>query len=204
MRWRQSPEHCTIACTAPRWPSGTGARAGPKETMALCDLRVTQDPSPRRETRQYFQTMINAQSAGHHGEVERFQLRRGEMYRISYTVRTPQQRRVTRSLAIYAGSSKRRLWDGREAVCFEFQRPHGRPLSLLRGQIVEARPGDLERSRSTGACRGGRCNGARCRAALPHEVHGRHLRGQLARPVSSPSVEALRDSRSLRPRRSNR
>jgi hypothetical protein len=111
--------------------------------MALCDLRVTQDPSPSLETRQYFQTMINAQSAGHHGEVERFQLRRGEMYRISYTVRTPHQRRVTRSLAVYAGSSKRRLWDGREAVCFEFQRPHGRPLSLLRGQIVEARPATL-------------------------------------------------------------
>jgi hypothetical protein len=111
--------------------------------MALCDPRVTQDPSPLRESRQYFQTMMNAQSAGHHGEVERFQLRRGEMYRISYTVRTPQQRRVTRSLAIYAGSSKRRLWDGREAVCFEFQRPHGRPLSLLRGQIVEARPATL-------------------------------------------------------------
>jgi hypothetical protein len=111
--------------------------------MAVCDLRVTRDPSPRDESRQYFQTMINAQSAGHHGEVERFQLRRGEMYRISYTVRTPQQRRVTRSLAVYAGSSKRRLWDGREAVCFEFQRPHGRPLSLLRGQIVEARPATL-------------------------------------------------------------
>jgi hypothetical protein len=86
--------------------------------------------------------MMNAQSAGHHGEVERFQLRRGEMYRISYTVRTP-QRRVTRSLAVYAGASKRRLWDGREAVCYEFQRPHGRPLSLLRGQIVEARPATL-------------------------------------------------------------
>ena len=84
--------------------------------MVLCDLRVTRGPSPRHETRQYFQTMINAQSAGHHGEVERFQLRRGEMYRISYTVRTPQQRRVTRSLAVYEGSSKRRLWDGREAV----------------------------------------------------------------------------------------
>ena len=44
---------------------------------------------------------------------------------------------------MYAGSSKRRLWDGREAVCYEFQRPHGRPLSLLRGQIVEARPATL-------------------------------------------------------------
>jgi hypothetical protein len=86
---------------------------------------------------------MNAQSADHHGEVEGVQLRRGEMYRISYSLRTPQQRRVTRSLAVFTGSSKRRLWDGHEAVCFEFQRPHGRPLSLLRGQIVEARPATL-------------------------------------------------------------
>jgi hypothetical protein len=119
------------------------ARQRSEDTMALCDLGVTRDPNPPHRTRQYLQTMMNAQGAGHHGEVERFQLRRGEMYRISYTVRTPQQRRVTRSLAVYAGSSKRRLWDGREAVCYEFQRPHGRPLSLLRDQIVEARPATL-------------------------------------------------------------
>jgi hypothetical protein len=111
--------------------------------MVVCDPHVTQGPNLLRKTRQYLQTMMNAQSAGHHGEVERFQLRRGEMYRVSYTVRTPQQRRVTRSLAVYSGSSKRRLWDGREAVCYEFQRPHGRPLSLLRSQIVEARPATL-------------------------------------------------------------
>ncbi|MGA7989053.1 MAG: hypothetical protein WCB51_11720 [Candidatus Dormiibacterota bacterium] len=86
---------------------------------------------------------MNAQSADHHGEVEGVQLRRGEMYRISYSLRTPQQRRVTRSLAVFTGSSTRRLWDGHEAVCFEFQRPQGRPLSLLRGQIVEARPATL-------------------------------------------------------------
>ena len=88
--------------------------------------------------------MMNAQGAAHHGEVEGgFQLRRGEMYRISYSLRTPQQRRVTRSLAVFTGASKRRLWDGHEAVCLEFQRPHGRPLSLLRSQIVEARPATL-------------------------------------------------------------
>jgi hypothetical protein len=86
---------------------------------------------------------MNAPGADHHGEVEGVQLRRGEMYRISYSLRTPQQRRVTRSLAVFTGSSRRRLWDGHEAVCFEFQRPHGRPLSLLRGQIVEARPATL-------------------------------------------------------------
>lgn len=65
------------------------------------------------------------------------------MYRVSYSLQTPQLRRVTRSLAVFTGASKRRLWDGHEAVCFEFERPHGRPLSLLRGQIVEARPATL-------------------------------------------------------------
>jgi hypothetical protein len=65
------------------------------------------------------------------------------MYRISYSLRTPQQRRVTRSLAVFTGASTRRLWDGHEAVCLEFERPHGRPLSLLRSQIVEARPATL-------------------------------------------------------------
>jgi hypothetical protein len=88
--------------------------------------------------------MMNAQGAEHHGEVEDgVQLRRGEMYRISYSLRTPQERRVTRSLVVFTGSSRRRLWDGHEAICYEFQRPHGRPLSLLRGQIVEARPATL-------------------------------------------------------------
>jgi hypothetical protein len=88
--------------------------------------------------------MMNAQGAEHHGEVEDgVQLQRGEMYRISYSLRTPQQRRVTRSLVVFTGSSRRRLWDGHEAVCYEFHRPHGRPLSLLRGQIVEARPATL-------------------------------------------------------------
>jgi hypothetical protein len=65
------------------------------------------------------------------------------MYRISYSLRTAQHRRVTRSLAVFTGASRRRLWDGREAICFEFHRPHGRPLSLLRDQIVEARPATL-------------------------------------------------------------
>src|ERR1017187_8131369 len=111
--------------------------------VAVGDPSVTRGTSGSPKARQCWQTMMNAQSAGHHGEVERFQLRRGEMYRISYTVRTPQQRRVTRSLAVFAGSSKRRLWDGREAICYEFQRPHGRPLSPLRQQIVEARPATL-------------------------------------------------------------
>ena len=116
---------------------------GRGDTMALCHPSVTRDPRTRHRTRQYFQVMMNAQRADHHGEVESVQLRRGEMYRISYSLQTPQLRRVTRSLAVFTGASKRRLWDGHEAMCFEFERPHGRPLSLLRGQIVEARPATL-------------------------------------------------------------
>ena len=109
------------------------------EAMALCHPSVTRNPRATHRTRQYFQTMMNAEGAGHHGDVEDVQLQRGEMYRISYSLRTPQQRRVTRSLVVFTGASRRRLWDGREAVCFEFERPHGRPLALLRAQIVEAR-----------------------------------------------------------------
>jgi hypothetical protein len=112
--------------------------------------------------------MMNAHSADHHGELGGIQLRRGEMYRISYSLRTPQQRRVTRSLAVFIGASRRRLWDGHEAVCFEFQRPHGRPLSLLRSQIVEARLATLnERGQLVLVEDGGQ------RRTLPRSLAGR-------------------------------
>src|ERR1022692_5274598 len=93
MRWIRSPETCTIVCTAARWPSRFDPVRGSEGAMVVCDPSVTRGPSGSHKTRQYLQTMMNAQSAGHHGEVERFQLRRGGMYRISYTVRNPQQRR---------------------------------------------------------------------------------------------------------------
>ena len=67
----------------------------------------------------------------------------GEMYRISYAVGTMAQRRVTRSLVVFAGSSERRLWNGDVVTCLNFNRPHGRPLSLLSTQVVDARPASL-------------------------------------------------------------
>jgi hypothetical protein len=65
------------------------------------------------------------------------------MYRVSYAVGTSQQRRVTRSLAIFDGASERRLWNGEVVQCLDFTRPHGRSLSLLSTQLVEARPATL-------------------------------------------------------------
>src|ERR1700686_1232846 len=96
MQWIRSPETCTIVCTATPRPSRIESGEGSEDTMALCHLRVTRGPSSSHRTRQYLQTMMNAQSAGHHGEVERFQLRRGGMDRVRYTVRTPQEGRGPR------------------------------------------------------------------------------------------------------------
>ena len=68
-----------------------------------------------------------------------FGLRRGELYRISYALGSPALRRVTRSLAVYSGSSVRRQWDGTTVATLDFTRPQGRPLSLLGSQLVDAR-----------------------------------------------------------------
>jgi hypothetical protein len=67
----------------------------------------------------------------------------GELYRISYAVGSPSQRRVTRSIVIYEGASQRRLWNGEQVPCLEFSRPHGRRLSLLLSQLVDARPASV-------------------------------------------------------------
>jgi hypothetical protein len=75
--------------------------------------------------------------------LERFDLNPGEMYRISYAVGTHQQRRVTRSLVVYEGSTDRRMWGGQQVRCLDFSRPQGRPLSLLATQLVDARPATL-------------------------------------------------------------
>ena len=64
----------------------------------------------------------------------------GELYRISYSVGTPSQRRVIRSIVIYDGASERRLWNGQLVPCMDFSRPQGRQLSILAGQLVDARP----------------------------------------------------------------
>lgn len=67
----------------------------------------------------------------------------GEMYRISYAVGGPHQRRVTRSLVTFGGRSERRQWDGEMVMCLDFSRPQGRPLSLLTTQLVDARQASI-------------------------------------------------------------
>jgi hypothetical protein len=74
---------------------------------------------------------------------ERADLVSGELYRISYAVGSPSQRRVTRSIVIYEGASQRRLWNGERVPCLEFSRPQGRWLSLLVTQLVDARPASM-------------------------------------------------------------
>ena len=75
--------------------------------------------------------------------VNHFALQSGEMYRISYAVGGPHQRRVTRSVAIYGGQIERRVWSGELALCLDFALPQGRTLSLLADQLVDARPAEL-------------------------------------------------------------
>ena len=66
-------------------------------------------------------------------------LQAGAMYRIAYSVGTPGARRVSRSVVLFEKVSKRRLWSGELVRCLDFQLPHGRALSLLEDQIVDAR-----------------------------------------------------------------
>jgi hypothetical protein len=70
-------------------------------------------------------------------------LQPGAMYRISYSVGGSQQRRVTRSVAVYSGQVERRVWDGELIPCLDFALPQGRTLSLLASQLVDARPAVL-------------------------------------------------------------
>jgi hypothetical protein len=64
------------------------------------------------------------------------------MYRISYAVGGLNQRRVTRSVAVYGGQAERRVWGGALAPCLDFALPQGRTLSLLTSQLVDARPAE--------------------------------------------------------------
>lgn len=75
--------------------------------------------------------------------VEHFGLRPGSMYRISYSVGGPHQRRVTRSVAVYSGQTERRVWGGDVVPCLDFSLPQGRTLSLLSGQLVDARLAEM-------------------------------------------------------------
>ncbi len=75
--------------------------------------------------------------------VDQFALQPGVVYRISYSVGGPHQRRVTRSVAVYGGQVERRVWDGELMPCLDFALPQGRTLSLLASQLVDARPAVL-------------------------------------------------------------
>jgi hypothetical protein len=75
--------------------------------------------------------------------VDQFSLQPGAMYRISYSVGGPPQRRVTRSVAVYGGQAERRVWDGELMPCLDFALPQGRTLSLLASQLIDARPAVL-------------------------------------------------------------
>jgi hypothetical protein len=75
--------------------------------------------------------------------LERFGLKRSEMYRVAYVAGGVQSRRVSRSLVVFEGVSERRRWDGEAASCLDFVLPQGRPLSLLAHQIVDVRPAGI-------------------------------------------------------------
>lgn len=62
------------------------------------------------------------------------------MYRISYALGSTRERRVTRSVVVFDGATERRQWNGQVVMCLDFSRPHGRPLSILSAQLVDARP----------------------------------------------------------------
>lgn len=75
--------------------------------------------------------------------LDRFGLHPGEMYRVAYLAGGAEPRRVSRSLVLFEGVRQRRRWDGELASCLDFVLPHGRPLSLLGGQLVDVRPAEL-------------------------------------------------------------
>lgn len=79
-------------------------------------------------------------SLGAAGLAPAWQLTEGETYRIAYGVGGAAERRITRSVVIFTGAGERRRWDGQQARCLEFALPHGRTLSLLEDQLVDARP----------------------------------------------------------------
>lgn len=75
--------------------------------------------------------------------VTHFHLTHGQTYRVAYTLGNDDQRRMTRSIATFRGLSERRMWDGKPVSCLEFLLPHGRAVSILAHQLIEARPATL-------------------------------------------------------------
>jgi hypothetical protein len=71
-------------------------------------------------------------------KASRISLHQGEMYRIAYSNHGSGER-VSRSVALYEGESKRRSWKGDVVSCLDFALPQGRKISLLADQLVDAR-----------------------------------------------------------------
>jgi hypothetical protein len=71
-------------------------------------------------------------------KASRISLHEGEMYRIAYSNHASGER-VSRSVALYEGESKRRSWKGDVVSCLDFALPQGRKISLLAEQLVDAR-----------------------------------------------------------------
>lgn len=70
-------------------------------------------------------------------------LKNGKIYRITYSMGGLDQRRVTRSVAMFDGHSERRDWRGDPVACLDFSLPQGRPLSLLASQLIDLRPAEM-------------------------------------------------------------
>jgi hypothetical protein len=69
-------------------------------------------------------------------------LNEGEMYRIAYSIKGSGDR-VSRSVALYLGSSEKRSWGGEVLPCLDFELPQGRKMSLLAEQVIDARAATL-------------------------------------------------------------
>ena len=69
-------------------------------------------------------------------------LNEGEMYRIAYSIKGPGDR-VSRSVALFLGSSEKKSWEGDVVPCLDFELPQGRKMSLLAEQVVDARAATL-------------------------------------------------------------
>lgn len=70
---------------------------------------------------------------------ESFALRVGSNYRIAYASGTWRNRRMSKSVARFAGWTLHPDWTGSHVDCLDFVLPQGRTVSLLPHQLVEAR-----------------------------------------------------------------
>lgn len=95
----------------------------------------------------------------------RFSLAKGECYRVAYAVGSNRSRRLSRSISVFSGVSRKRAWSGALVDCLDFTLPHGREVSLLPSQVIDVRPSTQnERGQWVLQENGGR---ARRRMAVP-------------------------------------